>query len=170
MRSLERSTSASAVVRRVAGGDCAQRATSKEEEWKNRVLVFPLGQNGFVWIPIGSGVVRMNNPHNAVTDTMDQLGMNNAVSSSVSIDPEVENRWIVRFESVPGALIRSYIEIEVIEEEDEEEPTVCVLQRHNVGFRAMNRLMDALVENLTPRLAEPLEPQRPRAGSPLRRT
>ncbi len=110
----------------------------------------------------------MNNPHNAVTDTMDQLGMHNAVSSSVSIDPEVENRWIIRFESLPGALIRSYIEIEVIEEEDDEEPTVCVLQRHNVGFRAMNRLMDALVENLAPRLAVPLAQQPPRGGSPSR--
>lgn len=112
----------------------------------------------------------MNNPHNAVTNTMDQLGMNNTVTSTISIDPEDEHRWLIRFDSLPGSLIRSYIEIEVIEEEGDEEPTVCVLQRHNVGFRAMNRLMDRLVENLMPRLEEPLGQQPPRAGSPLRQT
>jgi hypothetical protein len=108
----------------------------------------------------------MRNPNNAVSDTMRALLMEGTVRDIVAVDPQDHRRWIVRFESLPNALIRSFIEVEIIEENDGD-ATVCVLRRFNVGRRAMIRIMDELVEQLddAPRLEGPWG-QPPAAGEP----
>ena len=91
--------------------------------------------------------------------------MGNSVQVIITIDPQNAHRWLIRLESNPNALIRSFIDVEVIEENDGD-ATVCVLRRFNVGRRAMTRIMNELVEQLEdqPRLAEPWE--QPREGEP----
>jgi hypothetical protein len=106
----------------------------------------------------------MRSPYNAVTDTMNELGMDDSVRDTIRQDDNNHRIWHIRFESVPTALIRSILEIEVVQEEDGD-ASVCVIRRFNVGRRVMNRIMNCLVENLddSPRLEEPLEPEHDRA-------
>jgi hypothetical protein len=108
----------------------------------------------------------MRNPHNAVADTMEALNMGDSVVTVVRTDPQDQRRWLIRFQSRETALIRSFMEVEVIEEDDGD-ATVCVLRRFNVGRRAMVRIMDALVRYLddAPRLDQPWG-QPPAAGAP----
>lgn len=108
----------------------------------------------------------MRNPNNAMSDTVEELNMGNAVQVIITLDPQNAHRWLIRIESEPNALIRSFMEVEIIEENDGD-ATVCVLRRFNVGRRAMTRIMNELVEQLedVPRLEEPWEQQRA-AGPP----
>lgn len=108
----------------------------------------------------------MRNIHNAVTDTMDILNMNDSVLTVVRLDPVNNHRWLLRFQSRDNALVRSFMEVEVIEEDDGD-ATVCVLRRYNVGRGAMIRIMDTLVRELddAPRLGQPWG-QPPAAGAP----
>jgi hypothetical protein len=89
----------------------------------------------------------MRNIHNAVTDMMDTLRMGALVRDEITQDPQAPNKWLIRLESYPNSLIRSSIEIEVIEEQDGD-ASVCVLRRSNVGRRALFRIMTALVDSL----------------------
>jgi hypothetical protein len=109
----------------------------------------------------------MRNPVNAVSDTLAALGMAATVRDDVTPDPNNPRRWIIRFESDPNALIRSFMEVEVIEEDDGD-AAVCVLRRFNVGRRVMFRIMNRLVEELDDeaRLVAPLE-QRRGVAAPL---
>jgi hypothetical protein len=108
----------------------------------------------------------MRNPNNAVSDTIAHLQMGEAVRTLIDIDPQNVRRWLIRFESRNNALIRSFMDVEVIEENDGD-ATVCVLRRFNVGRRAMIRIMNTLVDKLEdpPRLEGPWE-QRPEGGEP----
>lgn len=106
----------------------------------------------------------MRSPQNAVTDVMDELGMNQTVRETVEQDPESIGRWLITFESVPGSLIHSRLHIEVME--GDPHPFACVLERQNVGYRPMSRIMDKLMRRLErPRSSRPLE-QSPPAGEP----
>lgn len=89
----------------------------------------------------------MRNPHNTVSDVMSRLQMENTVRETVTQDPQNHRAWKIRLESQPRTLIRSFIEIEVIEEDDGD-ASVCVLRQHNVGRRALHRIMTALVDLL----------------------
>lgn len=104
----------------------------------------------------------MRSPHNAVSDTIAELNMTDSVRETVR--QEGDYIWIVRFESIPTALIRSFLEVEIIEEDDGD-ASVCVLRRFNVGRRVMARIMDTLVEHLddVPRLVQPFVIRRARA-------
>jgi hypothetical protein len=107
----------------------------------------------------------MRSPHNAVTDVMNELGMVQSVRETVIQDPENPRRWLITFESVPGSLIRSRLHVEVLE--GDPHAFACVLDRQNVGYRAMNRIMDKLMRRLgrAPR-ASPPSGQPPSGGSP----
>ena len=109
--------------------------------------------------------VTMRNPHNATTDVVTELGMSGVVRDTVEQDPQNPRRWLVTFESMPGALIRSRLHVEVLDENPN--PVACVLERQNVGYRAMNRIMDKLMNRLQrgPRSSLPWG-QPPLGGSP----
>ena len=87
----------------------------------------------------------MRNIHNALTDTIESLGLTHVVRDSVN-NP-APHRWILKIESLPNALIRSFLEVEVIEEDDGD-ASVCVLHRQNVGRRVMSRILNRLVDML----------------------
>jgi hypothetical protein len=108
----------------------------------------------------------MRNPNNAVADTIEALHMTNSVRETVTLDPNNNHRWTIRFESKPNALVRSFMVVEIIEEDDGD-ASVCVLRRFNVGRSVMIRIMDTLVDNLEdlPRLEGPWV-QPPVGGEP----
>jgi hypothetical protein len=107
----------------------------------------------------------MRNPINAVSDTLIATGLAEAVRDITVQDPDDPRKWTIRFESKNNALVRSFLVVEVIEEDDGD-ASVCVLRRFNVSRRAMIRIMNTLVDQLDdePRLAEPLVP--PPGGAP----
>ena len=107
----------------------------------------------------------MRNPNNAVTDTIAALGLVNVVREHVNTDPQNVRRWLIRIESLPNALVRSFMDGEVIEEDDGD-AAVCVLRRFNVGRRAMIRIMDTLVDKLEDPILEAPWVQRPEGGEP----
>lgn len=113
----------------------------------------------------------MRTPHNAVTDTMNALHMEDTVRDTVTNDIQNPRKWTIRFESRPNALIRSLLEVEVIEENDGD-ASVCVIRKFNVGFRALNRIMNTLVEKLDdqPRWPGPSAQQQPPGGQPSPRS
>jgi hypothetical protein len=90
--------------------------------------------------------VTMRSPHNAASDVITELGMERIVRDTVEQDPQDPHRWLVTFESMPGALIHSRLHVEIME--GNPHPYGCVLERHNVGYRAMNRIMDKLLTRL----------------------
>ena len=107
----------------------------------------------------------MRSPVNAVSDLMNELGMYQSVRDTVVHDPENPNRWLITLESVPGSLIRSRLHVEVIQ--GDPNPYACVLERHNVGYVRMTRIMDKLMRRLErpPRSSQPSELP-PSGGSP----
>jgi hypothetical protein len=107
----------------------------------------------------------MRNPNNAVSDTLASIGLADTVRDITIQDPINPRKWTVRFESKNNALIRSFLVVEIIEEDDGD-ASVCVLRRFNVGRRAMVRIMNALVDALEdqPRLVGPWVP--PPGGAP----
>lgn len=102
---------------------------------------------------------KMRSVHNAVSDVVVELGMTNVVRDFVEQDPQNPRRWLVTFESMPGALVHSRLHVEILETEGY--PAACVLDRRNVGRRVMARIMNKLMDRLDtpPRLVRPLEPQ-----------
>jgi hypothetical protein len=107
----------------------------------------------------------MRSPYNAVTDVVNELGMNQTVRETVEPDPQNPRRWLITFESVPGSLIRSRLHVEVME--GDPHAFACVLDRLNVGYTAMNRIMDRLMRRLErpPRSSAP-SAQSPPGGEP----
>jgi len=107
----------------------------------------------------------MRSPYNAVTDVMNELGMLHIVRETVELDPQNPRRWLITFESLPGSLIRSRLHVEVLE--GDPHAFACVLDRVNVGYSSMTRIMDRLMRRLerAPRSARPLG-QPPSGGSP----
>lgn len=87
----------------------------------------------------------MRNPHNALTDTVDSLGLTQSVQEFTQLVGP--NTWHLKILSLPSALTHSHLIIEVIEEEDGD-ASVCVLQRKNVGRRVMTRILNRLCEKL----------------------
>ena len=89
------------------------------------------------------------------------------MDDSVIPDPDSQTRWIVRFMSKPGAMVFFVIEVEVMLEENEDEPTLCVLHKVGISQRTLERVMDTFEERLsTPRLHLPLPPSPPPGGAP----
>ena len=107
----------------------------------------------------------MRSPHNAASDVMNELGMYQVVRETVEQDIQNPGRWLITFESVPGSLYRSRLHVEVMENEGN--PFACVLERQNVGYRPMARIMDKLMDRLErpPRSSRPSR-QSPSGGSP----
>ena len=105
----------------------------------------------------------MRSPHNAVTDVMNELGMLHSVRDTVTQDPDNPRRWLVTFESVQtNPTFR--LDVEVME--GEPHAYACVLNRFNVGYRSMTRIMDKLMDRLeAPRVSRPSR-QSPPGGSP----
>lgn len=89
----------------------------------------------------------MVNIHNAVSDTMDELGMTGRVESLVDQDPQNENRWLVTFQSASGSLIHSKLHVEIMRLPNDN-VVGCVLEKRNVGHSRMNRIMDTLMDLL----------------------
>lgn len=107
----------------------------------------------------------MRSPYNAVTDVMNELGMLQSVRDTVEQDPQNPDRWLITFESLPGCLIRSRLHVEVMQ--GEQHPFACVLERENVGYSALNRIMDKLMRRLErPPRASPPSGQSPPGGEP----
>lgn len=102
----------------------------------------------------------MRSPINAVSDTLVATGLADTVRDITFQNPMNPRMWTVRFESRENALIRSFLVVEIIEEDDGD-ASVCVLRRFNVGRRAMVRIMNTLVHELEdhPRLVGPWAPQ-----------
>jgi hypothetical protein len=89
---------------------------------------------------------RMRSPHNAVSDLMIELGMDASVKHTVVNDPQNPLRWLITFESAPGALIHSRLHVEVIQ--GNPYAYACVLERMSVGLSVMTRIMNALMTHL----------------------
>jgi hypothetical protein len=117
------------------------------------------------WADHRLSLATMRNPINAVSDTLVATGLVEAVRDITVQDAVNPRKWTIRFESKNNALIRSFLVVEVIEEDDGD-ASVCVLRRFNVGRRAMVRIMNTLVDQLDdePILAGPLVP--PPGGAP----
>lgn len=109
----------------------------------------------------------MRNPINAVSDTLAVTGFDETVRDITLQDAVNPRKWTVRFESRANALVRSFMEVEIIEEDDGD-ASVCVLRRFNVGRRAMIRIMNTLVHELEehPRLVGPWVQQPEAAAQP----
>lgn len=95
---------------------------------------------------------------------MSELRMTSTAQSSAIQDPENPNRWLFTFESLPGALIRSRLHIEVMQ--GETYPFACVLERQNVGYSALNRIMSKLMDRLEEPIAYQPSAQSPPGGEP----
>lgn len=107
----------------------------------------------------------MRSPHNAASDVMNELNMYQRVRETVQSDPQNPGRWLVTFESVPGSLVHSRLHVEVMENEGT--PYACVLERQNVGYRPMARIMDKLMDRLErPPRSSQLSRRSPSGGSP----
>jgi hypothetical protein len=107
----------------------------------------------------------MRSPHNAVSDVIAELGMDGTVRDTVELDPQTPGRWLITFESIPGSLIYSRLHIEVME--GNPHAFACILERENVGYSAMTRIMDRLMRRLerAPRALQP-SGQSPPGGEP----
>ena len=88
----------------------------------------------------------MRSVHNAVSDTLDDLGMTNSVRDRIAVDPNNPNRNIVLLKSKANALSHGKLIFEVIDTGDN--PIVCVLSSDNVSQRTMEKIMDTLMDNL----------------------
>lgn len=109
----------------------------------------------------------MRSIYNAVTDTIDELRLRRHMDDSVHPDPESQTRWIVRFMSKPGAAAFFIVEVEVLDEENDDEPTVCVLHKVGLSRTTLERLMDTFEDRLmVPRLVRPLPPSPPAGDEP----
>ena len=107
----------------------------------------------------------MRSLYNVVSDLMEELGMVGQVRETVY--QEGPGRWVVQFKSLPGALIRSRMTIEILENAPHD-PVGCVLEKVNVGRSVMTEIMDTLMDLLDEdevRLAAPLA-QPPGQGEP----
>jgi hypothetical protein len=139
-----------------------KKTTNPKRKYKK---IFPF-QNGFIRdhtkiFPPNN----MRSPLNALTDTIESLGLRTSVLEYVhNLGP---NQWQLKILSLPNAETQAHLVIEVIEEEDGD-ATVCVLQRKNVGRRVMNRILNRLCEMLDdddviydPPSQQPPSPARP---------
>jgi hypothetical protein len=109
----------------------------------------------------------MRSVYNAATDTIEELRLSRHMDEFIHPDPDSRGRWIVRFMSKPGAMVFFAIEVEVIEEENEEPPTLCVLHKVGISQRTLDRVMDTFEDRLSnPRLIQPLPPSPPPGGAP----
>lgn len=105
----------------------------------------------------------MRNPHNAVYDVMNELGMLRSVRDTVTQDRDNPRRWLITFESIPFPN-GPRLHIEVIE--GDPHPYACVLERRSCGYRSMTRIMDKLMDRLeAPRASQP-SGQSPPGGEP----
>jgi len=87
----------------------------------------------------------MRSVYNVVSDLMEELGMVGQVRETVY--QEGPGRWVVQFKSLPGALIRSRMTIEILENAPHD-PVGCVLEKVNVGRSVMTEIMDTLMDLL----------------------
>jgi hypothetical protein len=87
----------------------------------------------------------MRSLYNVVSDLMEELGMVGQVRETVY--QEGPGRWVVQFKSLPGALIRSRMTIEILENAPHD-PVGCVLEKYNVGRSVMTEIMDTLMDLL----------------------
>jgi hypothetical protein len=101
----------------------------------------------------------MRSPYNAVTDVMNELGLLQTVRDTVTQDPQNPHRWLVTFESAQFRL-----DVEVIE--GEPYAYACVLNRFNLGYRSMSRIMDKLMDRLEAPRASQSSGQSPPGGEP----
>jgi hypothetical protein len=145
----------------MSGTGSALGAWNEQKNHKTKTVTFSIS------LP-----VTMRSPHNAASDVMNELGMNELVHETVTDDPLTPGRWLITFESVPGSLIYSRLHIEVME--GNPHAFACILERENVGYSAMNRIMDRLMRRLerAPRALQPSGQSppggEPRAPSPAR--
>jgi hypothetical protein len=105
-----------------------------------------------------------------IPEVLQELNMTHIVRETIERD---SGRWVVKIESLPNALIRSYITFEIMENDGT--PFGCVLKRYNCGRTSMIRIMDMVMEKIedetTP--SQSLVPQpseAPQPSSPLRDT
>jgi hypothetical protein len=106
----------------------------------------------------------MRLPSLVAHEVMTELQMTSTAQHTAIQDPENPNRWLFTFESLPNSLVRSRLHIEVMQ--GETYPFACVLERQNVGYSALNRIMSKLMDRLEePRAYRP-SGQSPPGGEP----
>lgn len=109
----------------------------------------------------------MRSLYNAVWDVLNELNLLDTLQETVTADPDIRDRWIVTFETLPNsANVDAFLQIEVLDETPD--CVICVLERRNVRRTTMERMMNKLMDRLdrSPRSSEPSE-RRPLGGSPL---
>ena len=94
----------------------------------------------------------MRSVHNAVTDTLEDLDMEDTVRDQVTVDPENPLRHVVLLKSKPNSLSHGKLKIEIIQDPNDI-PTVCVLSNVNVSARTLEKIMNSLMDNLTSNLS-----------------
>jgi len=100
----------------------------------------------------------MRSPDIAARDTLSEMGMLQLAREIVTRDPE---RWLVTFESLPASPVQWRLDVEVLDG-----PVVCVLNRYNIGYMSMSRIMNKFTRRLDePRASRPLG-QSPPGGEP----
>jgi hypothetical protein len=87
----------------------------------------------------------MRNIHNALSDTLESLGISNA-HTSILRDPNDPACWRVSLYTLDEENRDVVLEVEVIDRENG--PVGTVLFRRNVGRRSMARFMDTLMDKV----------------------
>jgi hypothetical protein len=87
----------------------------------------------------------MRSVNNAVYDMLVDLNLVSSIDDQIEVDPENERRTLVKLVSKRDP--SSMLEIEIIDVENDE-PTVCVLNRVNMSYRVMTIIMDTLMDYL----------------------
>ena len=88
----------------------------------------------------------MRNLHNALSDTLEILNINDA-HTSILRDPNDPQCWRVSLYTLDHENRDVVLEVEVIDRENG--PVGAVLFRRNVGRRSMSRFMNTLMDRVT---------------------
>jgi hypothetical protein len=99
-------------------------------------------------LPRRGEAVNMRSVHNAVTDTLEDLDMEDSVRDRIGVDPLNPRRYVVLLKSKPNSLSHGKLVIEILDEPNDI-PTVSVLANVNVSQRTMEKIMDTLMDNLS---------------------
>jgi hypothetical protein len=109
----------------------------------------------------------MRSPYIVIPEVLEELNMTNIVRETIERD---SGRWVIKIESLPNALIRSYIVFEIMENDGT--PFGCVLKRYNCGRSSMTRIMDRVMdkldeeESISSQSLVPLPSEAPQPSSP----
>lgn len=87
----------------------------------------------------------MRNVHNAVSDTLEDLGVAHRYREEIQTFDDQSHRTVVRLYTKDTNELR--LEFEVLED-SEDDHVICILQRVRLSRRAADRIVETLLESL----------------------